>query len=291
MDRSVVLVTGASRGLGKAIAELLAGRGYRVFGTARQPSAGTGGRVVVLPLDVTSEESVKSCVTAVLEQAGQIDVLVNNAAAGLIGAVEETPVADARALFDTNVFGMTRMVNAVLPGMRERRSGLIINLGSLAPALPTPFHGYLSASKAAVRTLTDALRLEVRHLGIAVTTVEPGAMATHPGESFAALRVTGSIGDYAVQEDSTAAVYASGQQAGRDPRLVAEDILRIIRTGAPRRCYPVGTRKEKLAVLAFRFLPPMAAESLAARHFRLPGGGTEPAHPGHDLLGDSGGSA
>jgi short-subunit dehydrogenase len=271
MDRSVVLVTGVTRGLGKATAKLLAGNGYRVFGTGRQPSGDTPDGVVMLPLDVTSDESVKSCVAAVLERAGRIDVLVNNAGAGLIGAVEETAVEDAMALFDANLFGMARVVNAVLPGMRQRRGGLIINLGSLAPALPTPFHGYLSASKAAVRTFTDALRLEVRHLGIAVTTVEPGAMATHPGDSFAALRVPGSIGDYAGPEQAATAVYAAGQQAGRDPRLVARDILRVIRASTPARHYPVGTGKERLAVEAFRFLPPAAGEALAARHFRLAG--------------------
>jgi short-subunit dehydrogenase len=269
MDRSVILVTGASQGLGRETAVLLAGQGYQVFGTARKPSAGTVGGVVMLPLDVTSEESVKACVSGVLDRAGRIDVLVNNAAAGLIGAIEETPVEDARALFDTNLFGMARMVNAVLPGMRQRRNGLIINLGSLAPALPTPFHAYLSASKAAVRTFTDALRLEVRHLGIAVTTVEPGAMATHPGDRFTALRVAGSIGDYAEQEKSASAVYARGQQAGRAPRLVAQDILRIIRAGAPARYYLAGSGKEKLAVRAFRILPPPAVESLAARHLHL----------------------
>jgi short subunit dehydrogenase len=123
MDRQVVLVTGASRGLGRAAAELLAGQGYQVFGTARRPSADGPGDVTMLPLDVTSDESVRCCVSAVLEQAGRIDVLVNNAGAGLIGAVEETPVGDARALFDANLFGLTRMTCAVLPGMRQRHRG------------------------------------------------------------------------------------------------------------------------------------------------------------------------
>jgi short-subunit dehydrogenase len=141
----------------------------------------------------------------------------------------------------------------------------------MAPAVPTPFHAYLSASKAAVRTLTDALRLEVAPLGITVTTVEPGAMATHPGESFAALRVSGMISDYAGPEKRATAVYAEGQQAGRDPRLVARDILRVIRAAAPAWHYPAGAGKERLAVLTCRFLPPAAAESLAARHFHLAG--------------------
>jgi NAD(P)-dependent dehydrogenase (short-subunit alcohol dehydrogenase family) len=136
MDRSIVLVTGASRGIGEATAGLLAERGYRVFGTARRPAADRVDGFEMLPLDVTSGESVKSCVSAVLERAGGIDVLVNNAGIGLIGAVEETPVEDAAALFDANLFGAARMVNAVLPGMRQRKSELIINFGSLAAGVP-----------------------------------------------------------------------------------------------------------------------------------------------------------
>ena len=141
MDRSIVLVTGASRGIGEATAGLLAERGYRVFGTARRPAADRVDGFEMLPLDVTSGESVKSCVSAVLERAGGIDVLVNNAGIGLIGAVEETPVEDAAALFDANLFGAARMVNAVLTGMRQRKSGLIINFGSLAAGGRGPARG------------------------------------------------------------------------------------------------------------------------------------------------------
>jgi NADP-dependent 3-hydroxy acid dehydrogenase YdfG len=207
----VVLVTGASHGLGQATAALLAEHGYQVFGTARQPTADNVRGIQMLPLDVTSQESVTSRVAKVLDRSGQIDVLVKNAAAALIGAIEETPVEDAMTLFDTNLFGTARMINAVLPHMRQRRSRLIINLGSLAPAVPTPFHAYLSASKAAVNTFTDVLRLTVRHLGIAVTTLQPGAIATHPGEQFTKLRVAAAIGDYTQQEARATAVYQHGQ--------------------------------------------------------------------------------
>ena len=136
MDRSVVLVTGASHGIGQATAMLLASHGYQVFGTARKPAGEGPAGVQMLPLDVTSEESARSCVAAVQQQA--VDVLVNNAGFGLIGAAEEVSIAEAQALFDTNLFGAARAANAVLPGMRQRRNGLIINVGSLAPALPVP---------------------------------------------------------------------------------------------------------------------------------------------------------
>ncbi len=240
-----------------------------MFGTARKPAADRANGVRLLALDVTSPDSVKSCVSAVLDRTGRIDVLVNNAGAGLIGAIEETPVEDAMALFDTNLFGTARMVNAVLPSMRERRSGLIINLGSLAPAVPTPFHAYLSASKAAVNTFSDALRLEAAPLGIAVTAVQPGAIATHPGERFTRLKVAGAIGDYAQREARAVAVYERGQRDGASPQLVAEAILRIIRTQMPARYYLVG--KERWYARTTRILPPAAVESRASWHFHQSG--------------------
>ncbi len=269
MDRSVVLITGASRGIGRATARLLAERGYRVIGTARKPSAASADGVEMLPLEVTSAESVTSCVSAVLERAGRIDVLVNNAGAAQIGAIEETPIEDARALFDANVLGPARMVNAVLPGMRQRRDGLIINFGSLAAGLPVPFHGYLSATKAAVVSYSDALRLEVKSLGIAVTVIEPGMIATHPGEQFTQLKVAGSMTDYAKTQKRAVAVIQHGQRAGEDPRRVAETVLRIIRSRAPARYYLAGGQKWYLR--AARILPPSAIEALLTRRFRLEG--------------------
>jgi len=131
-EERVVLVTGASCGIGKATATLLAEKGFRVFGTSRRPSGAQDNGFQMLPLDVTSDQSVATCTSSVLEQAGRIDVLVNNAGIGVLGALEETSLAEARAVFETNFFGMVRMVNAVLPGMRHRKHGLIINLGSLA---------------------------------------------------------------------------------------------------------------------------------------------------------------
>ena len=117
--------------------------------------------------------------------------------------------------------------------MRQHRNGLIINFGSLAAGLPIPFHGYLSASKAAVITFSDALRLEVKHLGIAVTVVEPGMVATHQGERFTQLKAAGVIRDYAEQEARAAAVMEQGQRAGTSPRAVAQTVLQIIRTNIP----------------------------------------------------------
>jgi NADP-dependent 3-hydroxy acid dehydrogenase YdfG len=154
----VVLVTGASQGIGEATASLLADEGYRVYGTARVPSAERTRSFEMLELDVRVDSSVLSCVSTVLKREGRIDILVNNAGVGMVGAVEETTMTEARDLYETNVFGMGRMVAAVLPGMREQRSGQIINLGAVAAHLPVPYHAWLVSSKAAVGSYSDALR-------------------------------------------------------------------------------------------------------------------------------------
>ncbi|MGZ6617428.1 MAG: SDR family NAD(P)-dependent oxidoreductase [Solirubrobacteraceae bacterium] len=265
--RPVVLVTGANRGIGRATAKLLAEHGYAVFGTVRHPTPEEAVGCELVQLDVTSDESVTACVSTVIERAGRIDVLINNAGASLIGAAEETDINEARALFDTNLFGAARMINAVLPAMRQRHSGLIINLGSLGSTLPIPFHGYLSASKAAVTTYSDALRLELKPLGINVCVIELGMTATHPGERFAQIRVARSIDEYTEREERATAVMQKGQTAGDDPRTVAHTALRIIRSSTPAPHYPVGHQKWLLRLT--KILPPSTVESLISRRFAL----------------------
>jgi NAD(P)-dependent dehydrogenase (short-subunit alcohol dehydrogenase family) len=173
-DQKVVLVTGASSGIGSATAEHLVNRGYRVFGTTRSPQkAATSSGVTLLPLDVTIEESVSRAVQAVLDAAGRIDVLVNNAGLGVFGAFEETSIEQAQALFDTNVFGIIRTTQAVLPHMRARRSGLIVNVSSVQGFIPAPYSAIYSSTKHALEGLSESLDHEVRQFGIRVVLVEP----------------------------------------------------------------------------------------------------------------------
>jgi NAD(P)-dependent dehydrogenase (short-subunit alcohol dehydrogenase family) len=157
-DQKIVLITGASSGIGRATAELLASRGYRVFGTARDPDTVAPVRgVELLPLDVRDDASVASSVEAVLGQTGRIDVLVNNAGYSVVGAIEETSASEAQALFDTNVFGVLRMVRAVLPAMRRQGSGTIVNTSSVLGFLPAPFMGLYASSKHALEGLSESL--------------------------------------------------------------------------------------------------------------------------------------
>ncbi|OEC36221.1 Short-chain dehydrogenase [Pseudomonas cuatrocienegasensis] len=179
-NSNVVLVTGVSSGIGRAAAEQFVKQGCRVFGSVRSianasPLAG----VELVEMDVREETSVRLGIQSIIDQAKRIDVLVNNAGTTLIGAVEETAVSEAVALFDSNVFGILRMVQAVLPHMRAQRSGRIVNVSSVLGFLPAPYMGLYSASKHAVEGLSETLDHEVRKFGIRVALVEPSFTKTN----------------------------------------------------------------------------------------------------------------
>ncbi|MEX3949812.1 oxidoreductase [Paraburkholderia sp. EG287B] len=179
-NSTVVVVTGVSSGIGRATAEKFARRGCRVFGTVRSlakavPVSG----VELVEMDVRDDASVKAGIQSVIERAGRIDVLVNNAGTSLIGAVEETSTAEALSLFDTNVLSILRTTQAVLPLMRAQRGGRIVNVSSVLGFLPAPYMGLYSASKHAVEGLTETLDHEVRQFGIRVTLVEPSFTRTN----------------------------------------------------------------------------------------------------------------
>jgi short-subunit dehydrogenase len=168
-DQNVVPITGASSGVGQAAARLLAQRGYKVFGTSRNPATAESIPMVeMLPLDVRADASVHACVEAVSHRGGRLDVLVNNAGFELAGALEELSPPEAEAQFETNFFGVVRMINAVLPSMRQQKRGRIVNVGSLSGLSPIPFLGIYSASKFALEGYMEALRHEVKPFNIHV---------------------------------------------------------------------------------------------------------------------------
>src|SRR5437660_4331303 len=175
----VALVTGASSGIGQAAARALVGAGFTVYGTSRRATAGeTRGGVVFLALDVTDDESVAGAVREVLERSGRIDVLVNNAGVGVSGAAEESSVEQARALFETNVFGSIRMTRAVLPQMREQRSGRIINVSSIVGLIPVPYMALYASSKHALEGYSESVDHEVHDQVVRVLLVGPGRPKT-----------------------------------------------------------------------------------------------------------------
>jgi NAD(P)-dependent dehydrogenase (short-subunit alcohol dehydrogenase family) len=175
----VVCITGCSTGIGRDLAGRLTRSGYTVIATARNVETLNGlPAALKLSLDVTRPDSVQEAVASAIRHFGQIDVLVNNAVYAVRGAVEEVPVERAQAMFDANVFGVMRMIQAVLPHMRSRRYGWIINISSVVERLVTPANGTYSATKFAVEALSDALRLELAPFGIQVVVIEPGSIKT-----------------------------------------------------------------------------------------------------------------
>lgn len=175
----VVVITGVSSGIGRTAAEQFAGRGCRVFGSVRNPATAQAiPGVELIHLDIRDEASIRQSIEHVIAEAGRIDVLVNNAGTTLLGATEETAIDEAQALFDTNVFGVLRVTQAVLPQMRKQSAGRIVNVSSVLGFLPAPYMGLYSASKHAVEGLSETLDHEVRRFGIRVALVEPSFTKT-----------------------------------------------------------------------------------------------------------------
>lgn len=235
----VWLITGCSTGFGRVLATLVLERGWRAVVTARDPgkiqdfSTGHDGRALVLKLDVTDPAQVRDAVTGAESRFGQVDVLVNNAGYGYLAAVEEGEEHEIRAQFETNFFGLAAMIRAVLPGMRQRRRGHIVNISSLAGLVGMPGVGYYNATKFAVEGLSEALAQEVEPLGIKVIAVKPGPFRTDwAGRS---LKQTGQpIEAYAQTAGARRQTIAgrSGQQAG-DPVRAAEAIIQAVASEAP----------------------------------------------------------
>lgn len=176
----VILVTGVSSGIGHATAQMFSKKGYEVFGTVRNlEKANSISGVKLVEMDVRDEESIQRAIKSIIAQAGRIDVLVNNAGVTLLGATEESSVAEGKTLFDTNVWGVLRTIQAVLPFMREQKSGRIVNISSVLGFLPAPYMGLYAASKHAVEGLSETLDHEVREFGIRVTLVEPSFTKTN----------------------------------------------------------------------------------------------------------------
>ena len=260
-NQSVVLITGASSGIGQATAELLAANGFTVFGTSRKPDH-TVRSYTVLPMDVRSDTLVETAVQSILAQAGQIDVLINNAGYTQFGAIEENSIADMQAQFDTNLFGVMRLTNAVLPTMRRRGSGRIINVSSVVGHVAPAYVGLYATSKFGLEGLTEALRYEVGQFNIHVSLVEPGFVRTH----IKGQPPTNPIADYAPARQAAVQFVRARVESGMEPEAVAQTILRIATTARPRLRYRVG-RAANLLITLKRLLPEPLFDQVRRRVF------------------------
>lgn len=252
LHNKTALITGVSSGIGREIAQMLAERGARVFGTVRDPkTAKPVPGVEIIRMDVTDDAGVDGAIRSIVAKAGPIQILVNNAGYGLVGALEETSLAEARAQFETNFFGVLRVTNAVLPGMRETGDGRIVNISSVVGFLPAPYMGVYAASKHAVEGYTESLDHEVREFGVRAVLVEPAYTQTKisGNEKLAATKLEA----YAVQRQRMHEAVQTGIRHGDAPRLVAEAVFRAVTVKKPTLRYPVG--KGVLLRRLRRFLP------------------------------------
>jgi NAD(P)-dependent dehydrogenase (short-subunit alcohol dehydrogenase family) len=273
MSTRVALITGVSSGIGNSIARKLVAHGYRVFGTARSPDTAMPAKVERVLLDVLEGASVEAGVREVLAKAGRIDLLVNNAGGGMIGAVEETSIAQAQKLFDLNFFGAVRMTQAVLPTMRAQRSGRIVFISSVVGFLPAPYMGFYAASKHALEGLAESLDHETRTLGIRATLVEPGFMRTNIREN--GMSAGNSVDVYAFARLRAGEQIAARVSAGDDPSIVADVVFEAATAAKPRLRYPVGKGAGLLSRLR-RFLPESMFDSGLRKEFGLDGGPRAP---------------
>jgi NAD(P)-dependent dehydrogenase (short-subunit alcohol dehydrogenase family) len=249
----VALVTGASSGIGEAAARALVAAGFTVYGTSRRAAAGEKrDEVVFLPLDVTDDHSVAGAVREVLGRSGRIDVLVNNAGLGVAGAAEESSIEQARALFDTNLFGSMRTTRAVLPQMREQSSGRIINVSSVLGLVPAPFGALYAATKHAMEGYSESLDHEVREHGIRVLLVEPAYTRT----SFDANAVPADepLPVYARRRQVLDVLTAEAIKAGDEPSVVAKAIVAAATDSRPKLRYPAGPLARRVSKLR-RYAP------------------------------------
>lgn len=254
MATKVALVTGASEGFGKLIAEELRKAEYTVYGTSRQVRPDTPSGVRMRVLELTDAGSITACVEGILAEAGRIDVLVNNAGRFQMGLIEETPVTDVEALFQTNFLGVARVTNAVLPTMRKQKEGRVVLIGSLAGLVGVSGMGYTSAVKHALEGYAEALRIELEPLGILVSIVEPSYFKTDIYDRRIASEGKIVIADY----DPTRAALDKSMQAdnekGDDPAKVARLVVQIVESRSPRLRYAVG-RDAALLTRLKRYMP------------------------------------
>lgn len=239
MKNKVALVTGASSGIGEATAARLAADGYTVYGTSRRGAAAGKGAIEMLALDVTSDASVEAAVSEVLRGAGRIDLLVNNAGFGVgLAGDEESSVAQAQAIFDTNFFGTARMTRAVVPHMRRQAGGRILNIGSGLGLLPMPYMAIYSASKHALEGYSESLDHELRTFGVRVAIIEPGVTKTPFDANL--LEPDSKIEEYREIRAALNKRYLEVVAAGDAPEAVAEVVLAAANAARPKLRYPVG---------------------------------------------------
>lgn len=261
----VVLVTGGSSGLGKSICTRLAAAGHVVYGTSRKSNGDPDAGFRLLTMDVTDDYSVTQAIRTVVAQEGRIDVVVNNAGLGIQGPAEDITPELARTLFDTNVLGPHRVCRAVLPFMREKKKGLIINISSIAANFGLPYRSFYSASKAALDRYSESLSTEVDRFGIDVVTVQPGEFNTN----IAISRLKPDVISEANKPgyEKAMEVLGGSMHYSRDPDELAQVVLKIVSSSHPKTLYRVAEGIQKFSVQLKKIMPARMFLRMLRKHY------------------------
>ncbi|NNK87489.1 MAG: SDR family oxidoreductase [Flavobacteriaceae bacterium] len=264
----VVLVTGGSSGIGRSICEFLHEKGFKVYGTSRNPEKYPDSKVELLELDVNDITSINFCLEELMTREDRLDILINNAGAGITGPVEEIPGLEIRKNFDTNFFGPLNLMKGAIPVMRQQNAGIIINITSIAAYIGLPYRGVYSAGKAALELIVEAVRMEVKEFNIKIANIAPGDFATN----IASGRYHEPVHDESPYSESYGKVLRAIDEdvdAGNDPMDVAKLVYRIINTAHPKPHYLVGAFMQKFSIRLKRILPQKWFEKLLLRHHKL----------------------
>ena len=264
----VVLITGGSSGIGKSIGEFLHHKGFVVYGTSRNPERVMNSVFPLVALDVRDANSIRLAVAKIIATTGRLDIVINNAGVGITGPLEEIPMEEMKSNFDTNFFGPIEVMKAALPQMREQKSGLIINVTSIAGYMGLPYRGIYSASKGALELITEALRMEVKSFGIHITNVAPGDFATNIASGrYHAPVIKGSA--YEASYGESLRTMDEHVDGGSNPNEMAEAVYKIIQIPNPKIHYKVGLFMQKFSIVLKRVLPDKVYEKILMNHYKL----------------------
>lgn len=262
MKSKIVLITGGSSGIGKAIGTYLATKGHTVYGTTRTLSKYPDfEEFTLLEMDVRIAETIKLAVSQLIQKEGRLDVLINNAGVGITGPLEETPNIEILKAFDTNFNGPLNVIKGVMPQMRIQKNGLIINITSIAGYMGLPYRGIYSATKSALEIITESLRLEARSFGIQATSIAPGDFATNIASGRYHAPVTKGS-PYETSYSKTLKSIDKDVDLGGNPMEVAKLVAKIINTNRPKTHYKVGSFLQKFSVVLKSILPSIWYEQL-----------------------------
>ena len=264
----VVLITGGSSGIGKTVGIYLQQKGYVVYGSSRNPESIKNTPFPLVAIDVRNSTTVKTAVNEIITKEGKIDVLINNAGVGITGPIEEVPLEEIQNNFHINVFGPIETMKAVLPAMRAQKSGLIINITSIAGYMGLPYRGIYSASKGALELITEAIRMEVKPFNIKVTNVAPGDFAT----DIAARRFHAPVIENSPYKNTYSEQLATINEHvndGGDPIDMAKAIDKIIQSNQPKVHYKVGAFMQKFSIFLKKILPDTMYEKMLMNHYKI----------------------